>query len=209
MLHPGTELRKINDEIGYGVFATQPIPRGTITWALDPLDQILDQHAAEQLEQPYGGNLMRYTWVNGNGHRILCWDFGRFMNHSCKANSYGPGGCQFEIAVCDIDAGEEITCDYATLNLENPLVCQCGSSRCRGVVTSDDLEGIAASCDELIRSAFARIREVKQPLWHWLESQNTKIDHMLLRPDSIPSVLKHRWRPASDAIASRNLRVAT
>lgn len=32
MIHPDTELRFINPEIGYGVFATQFIPRGTITW---------------------------------------------------------------------------------------------------------------------------------------------------------------------------------
>lgn len=203
MLHPGTELRKINDEIGYGVFATRPIPRGTITWALDPLDQILVPQAAEQLEKPYGGNLLRYTWVNGNGHRILCWDFGRFMNHSCEANSYGPGGCQFEIAVRDIAADEEVTCDYATLNLENPLVCQCGSTQCRGVVKSNDLEHIAARCDELIRSAFTRIRNVKQPLGHWLESQKKDIDRMLHHPDRIPSVLKHRWQPAQPLIAAQ------
>lgn len=205
MLHPCTELRKINEQIGYGVFATHPIPRGTITWALDPLDQILDQHAAEQLEQPYCGNLMRYTWVNAIGHRILCWDFGRFMNHSCEANSYGPGGCQFEIAVHDIAVDEEITCDYATLNLEKPLVCQCGSSRCRGVVNSDDLENIACRCDDLIRSAFMQIRDVQQPLWHWLESQNSEIDGMLRHPDSIPSVLKHRWRPIPSLIGAQRL----
>jgi len=205
MLHPDTELRKINDEIGYGVFATQPIPLGTVTWALDPLDQILDLHAAEQLETSYGGNLVRYTWVTANGNRILCWDFGRFMNHSCEPNSYGPGGCQFEIAVRDIAAGEEITCDYATLNLEAPLVCQCGSPRCREVIKTDDLEDVASACDVLIRKAFTRVREVKQPLWHWVESQNAEIDRMLQRPDSIPSVLKHRWMPAPPVIARRRM----
>ncbi|TFG63334.1 MAG: SET domain-containing protein-lysine N-methyltransferase [Nitrospirales bacterium] len=205
MLHRDTELRKIDDEIGYGVFATQPIPLGTITWALDPLDQILDLHAAEQLENQYDGILTRYTWVNGNGHRILCWDFGRFMNHSCEANSYGPGGYLFEIAVRDIAAGEELTCDYATLNLEQPLICQCGSSQCRGVVKSDDLENIATTCDVLIRTAFTRIREVKQPLWHWVETQKNEIDHMVHHPDSIPSIVKHRWLPAQPTIPSKSM----
>jgi len=205
MLHPDTELRTINDEVGYGVFATQPIPLGTITWALDPLDQILTLHRVEQIENQYDGILTRFTWVNSNGHRILCWDFGRFMNHSCEANSFGPGGCHFEMAVRDIAPGEELTCDYATLNLEEPLVCQCGSSRCRGVVKPDDLEYVASTSDGLIRTAFTRVRQVKQPLWHWVESQNKEIDHMLHHPHSIPSVLKHRWLSAQTTKASKSI----
>ena len=39
MIHPHTELRFINDEIGHGVVATQFIPAGTITWVLDELDR--------------------------------------------------------------------------------------------------------------------------------------------------------------------------
>jgi hypothetical protein len=39
MLHPDTELRFVNRTIGYGVFATRMIPRGTITWVRDRLDQ--------------------------------------------------------------------------------------------------------------------------------------------------------------------------
>ena len=39
MLHPHTELRHVSKQIGYGVFATQLIPKGTITWVRDDLDQ--------------------------------------------------------------------------------------------------------------------------------------------------------------------------
>ncbi|NNE36124.1 MAG: SET domain-containing protein-lysine N-methyltransferase, partial [Rhodothermales bacterium] len=39
MLHPDTELRFISDDVGYGVVATQPIPKGTITWVHDDLDR--------------------------------------------------------------------------------------------------------------------------------------------------------------------------
>jgi hypothetical protein len=38
MTHPKTELKLISNEIGYGVVATDFIPAGTITWALDKLD---------------------------------------------------------------------------------------------------------------------------------------------------------------------------
>ena len=39
MIYPKTELRFISDEIGHGVVATEFIPAGTITWALDKLDR--------------------------------------------------------------------------------------------------------------------------------------------------------------------------
>jgi len=35
MIHPDTEVRFINDEIGYGVVAKKLIPKGTITWVQD------------------------------------------------------------------------------------------------------------------------------------------------------------------------------
>ncbi len=201
MLHPDTELRKVNDQIGYGVFATKPIPKGTITWALDPLDQILGTELDQCLARRYGDSLLHYTWVNAHGKRILCWDFGRFMNHSCDANSYGPGGCEFEIAVRDIAVGEELTSDYGTLNLDVPMSCACGASLCRGVVQSEDLEAIAPACDAHIREAFPHVGRVSQPLWQWVQEQAGVLEEMIHNPASIPSVLQHQWLPREHAIA--------
>jgi len=205
MLHPHTELRRINDEVGYGLFATRLIPLGTITWALDPLDQILDPHTSDQLEDQYHGDIKRYSWVTGQGKRILCWDFGRFMNHSCEANTYAPGGCEFEIAVRDIAPGEELTCDYTTLNLEAPLVCQCGTALCRQIVKADDLAPIAVRCDALIQSAFTHLRTVQQPLWHWVKNNQMEINAMLACPETIPSVLQHRWNSSPLVSAGKSL----
>ena len=39
MIHPDTELRHVNEKIGYGVFATKPIHKGTISWVCGNLDQ--------------------------------------------------------------------------------------------------------------------------------------------------------------------------
>lgn len=38
MIHPKTELRYINDTVGYGVFATDRIPKGTIVYVKDSLE---------------------------------------------------------------------------------------------------------------------------------------------------------------------------
>ena len=41
MIHPKTELKFINEVVGYGVVATSFIPAGTITWVLDKFDRVL------------------------------------------------------------------------------------------------------------------------------------------------------------------------
>ena len=56
MIHPNTELRFINKEVGYGVVATKPIPAGTITWVLDKLDRTFTPDEF----QKYGTILSKY-----------------------------------------------------------------------------------------------------------------------------------------------------
>jgi uncharacterized protein len=107
MLHPHTVLRTVSDAIGVGVFATRRIPRGTITWVLDPLDHRLPEALVAAMPQAQRAYLDRYAWREDQ-HRILCWDHGRFLNHSCDPTCLG-GTSQFEIAVRDIEEGEELT----------------------------------------------------------------------------------------------------
>ena len=192
MLHPETELRRVNESIGYGVFATRFIPRGTITWALDPLDQVLARESLAGLEH-HEELLTRYTWINGSGDRILCWDFARFMNHDCQANTLWAGGFDFEIAVSDIAAGDELTCDYGALNLEEPFPCACGAAACRRVVRPEDFESLASDWNARIRIAFPDVLNVEQPLLQWLEPQLPEIHRRARHPDEIDSVLRHRW----------------
>ncbi len=194
MLHPKTELKIVNAVVGYGVFATEAIPKGTITWALDPLDQILEPKRTGEIEAQFHGSVEHFTWTNGLGKRVLCWDFGRYMNHSCAANSIGYGGAEFEIAVRDIAVGEELTSDYRTLNLESPMMCTCGAPSCTGMVSASDLEFVAEECDQAIQSAFPMIHQVEQPLWQWMANKSL-LQRMANTPAQIPSVRKHRWPP--------------
>ena len=41
MMHPGTALRWIGAERGFGVVATEHLPKGTILYVLDPLDVVV------------------------------------------------------------------------------------------------------------------------------------------------------------------------
>src|SRR5262245_44992186 len=119
MMHPSTELRFVDDQIGYGVFATRPIPRGTITWTRDELDRRFTRQDIDAMSPLYRAILDKYTFVDARGEHVLCWDIARFVNHSCDATCLAPG-YEFEIAVRDIAAGEELTDDYGSLNIEAP-----------------------------------------------------------------------------------------
>jgi hypothetical protein len=208
VLHPAIDLKLVSPDIGYGVFATRDIPKGTITWALDPLDQIIDQGKAKAIKEPSDEQLKRYSWVNGSGDRILCWDFGRFMNHSCEPNSVGPGKLEFEIAVRDIKAGEEVVCDYGSFNLEEPLDCACGCPSCRGRISPEDIENVAPKLDSLVRSAFRDISEVHQPLWNLVQKWRLQIERGIAQPTHLPSLLENRWPRAAVAAPARQRRAS-
>ena len=133
MIHPDTELRFISDAIGYGVFATRPIPRGTVVWTLCRFDRIFTPAEAAALLPAYQQVLARYGYIDAAGDYVLCWDAGRYVNHGCEPSMLGVGA-EVEIAVRDIQTGDHVTCEYGGLNLTNPMPCRCGSPRCRGTM---------------------------------------------------------------------------
>src|SRR5688572_7224862 len=120
MIHPDTELRVINDVVGYGVVATKFIPKGTITWALDKLDRIFTPNQFKDLDAVYQQVLEKYTYRNQDGNYVLCWDNARFVNHSFNSNCLTTA-YEFEIAIRDIHPGEELTDDYGYLNIDEPF----------------------------------------------------------------------------------------
>ncbi|HXE64681.1 MAG TPA: SET domain-containing protein-lysine N-methyltransferase [Bryobacteraceae bacterium] len=189
MIHPDSELRFVSPAIGYGLFATRLIPMGSITWAADPLDQIIAPARLATLPAMLSCHVHRYSYLNGRGDRILCWDHGRFVNHSCAAACLSPG-FDFEIAVRAIQPGEEITDDYGTLNLEEPFECLCGSKHCRGRVLPDDPMRHAPEWDALLARAFPALAKVEQPLWH-LVTEKAAVEQVLAGNAAVPSCLTH------------------
>lgn len=64
------------------------------------------------------------------------------LNHSCDANCWLADEVTL-VARCDIAAGEEITLDQGTWNLDDEYVwdqesCSCGASGCRKLLTPSD-----------------------------------------------------------------------
>lgn len=196
MIHPHCELRFVSPEIGWGVFATRYIPKGTITWVLDALDQVLFGQDISSLPASLQEKLEIYSYLNGRGERILCWDHARFINHSCRPTSLAPG-LDLEIAVRDIQPGEEITDDYGSLNVESAFPCACGEAQCRGTVGPADFDLYSDHWDELLSDAFPLISAVEQPLWELVREQSA-IRAILAKESAIPSCRFHSLGVAND-----------
>ncbi|SDG02154.1 SET domain-containing protein [Sinosporangium album] len=120
---------------GTGLIALRDIRQGTVVWG--PCAGCRTWAADEQ----YGMPSAVLEWLDEFGYRlsdrslILPCGGAHLFNHSCEAAvlDHGLAG---GIAVRDIHAGEEVTCDYRTFRYDDPweFACACGSRECARVV---------------------------------------------------------------------------
>lgn len=162
MIHPKTELKFISHSVGYGVVATEFIPKGTVTWALDKLDREFDPEEVQHYDPLYRDILDTYCFRNNQGKLILCWDNARFVNHSFNSNCLTTA-YDFEIAVRDIQPGEQLTDDYGYLNIESPFRGIDEGTR-RKVVYPNDLLKYHKVWDKQLKNAFKKLSSCEQPL---------------------------------------------
>ena len=87
------------------------------------------------------------------------------MNHSCAA-SCGGSELGFEVALRDIEAGEELTNDYATMYMRprERFDCRCGARSCRLVVSNAATHEAVAAMRHQVRRAIVGLDLVEQPL---------------------------------------------
>jgi hypothetical protein len=169
MIHPDTKLQYIDDEKGYGVVATKKIPKGTITWALDKFDFEFQPEEVQAMEPIYKRIIDTYSYRNQHGNFILCWDFGRYVNHSFHSNCMSTA-YEFEIAIRDIEQGEELTDDYGYLNIVKPFKAQ-DENTTRKYVYPDDLLRYHKEWDNLVLGVLPILRNVDQPLMPLLKPE--------------------------------------
>lgn len=173
MIHPHTELSFISDEIGFGVVATKRIPKGTITWTIDRMDREIEADLVETLGPLYREYLETYSYRNRQGNYVLCWDNGRFINHSFRSNCVTTA-YEFELAVRDIEPGEQLTDDYGFLNIVEPFHPLDEGTE-RTVVYPDDLLRYHKMWDSLLLDAFPLVLELEQPLLSIMKSPARKV----------------------------------
>lgn len=197
MIHPHTELRFISREMGYGVVATEFIPMGTITWVLDRLDREFSPLQIQQMEPMYQEILSTYTYRNNKGNFVLCWDNGRYVNHSFHANCLTTA-YDFEIAIRDIQPGEQLTDDYGYLNITEPFRGIPERSR-RKVVYPDDLLRYYHAWDKKLEKAFRRLPYVDQPLQPVMQGDTwEKAQRIGQGEDMMDSILNCYYKPSEN-----------
>ena len=168
MIHPATELRLVNPHVGYGVFASRHIPMGTLVYVQDPLDIEITPEHYQRLDEASRQQAEKYSYIDPRGIRILSWDGAKYVNHSCGANTMSTAW-GFEIALCDIEAGEQLTDEYGLFNLEWEMDCCCAHPHCRGRIRPTDAELLHRRWDRRVKPAMAAILKVEQPLIHHLD----------------------------------------
>lgn len=188
MIHPKTELKFINEHVGYGVFASENIPIGTIIYVKDslelvvsPTDYLLHSEEVQQV-------IEKYSYIDPQGNRIISWDFAKYVNHCCNCNTISTG-YGFEIAIRDIVKGEQITDEYGIFNLTSEMEVSCGMENCRKKITPEDFDRYYADWDNKIKIAIPHLFEVEQPLMPFLEEETRKeLDAFFNSPELYKSV---------------------
>jgi SET domain-containing protein len=139
-VHSGLKMGKSAIQ-GTGVFAAETIKKG------------------EKLMEFGGQAISREQMLSGDYRIRSVWPVTRdvfiaqpltddhvtldeYLNHSCDANCWLADEVTLA-AKRDIAAGEEITLDQGTWNVEDPYIedadpCSCGAAQCRGILTEED-----------------------------------------------------------------------
>lgn len=104
---------------GMGLFADQPIKKGTTVWQFAPgFDIKISKEKLGALSAAAKEQFLKYAYLDGKTDEyILCFDDARFFNHSDDPNCEDiDTAVETELDVTtaakDISPGEELTCNY-------------------------------------------------------------------------------------------------
>jgi len=139
MLHKHIKVSDDDVVAGQGLVAQALIRKGEVISKLEPNQTTYTLTELFAMRQDEQDRLMHFCYQCDENH-IVCEDGDeRFMNHSCDPNTWWLDDDTM-IARRDIQAGEEVTYDYSTTDIDVPfeMRCRCGSRSCRKVVTHLD-----------------------------------------------------------------------
>ena len=114
MLIVKTKLKEIPDK-GIGLVADQKIKKGEIVYSYNPIIDIKIKKKDIPKEAKKFFDI--YSVDCGKDYVILNTDNARFINHSKTPNTKSLGDFGDNVALRDIDIGEEITIDYETIDV--------------------------------------------------------------------------------------------
>lgn len=173
MIHPDSELRLVSPEVGYGVFATKFIPKGTIVYIKDKMELVFSPGDPRLTDPVYKDVIEKYSYMEPNGNMVLSWDIAKYVNHCCNCNIISTG-YGFEIAITDINPGDEITDEYGLFNSGWEMDLVCSNGKCRKKLHPDDLENNYKIWDEKIKKSLKDFNNVSQPLLKYMDMKTYK-----------------------------------
>src|SRR5579875_1400854 len=103
---------------GLGVFLLTPVRKGELIWRFDSrIDRVYSAEEVATLPDHMRRYIETYsTWHERTGLYVLCGDNGRYFNHSDHPSTVSDSiSFGEDRAARDLDAGEELTSDYATI----------------------------------------------------------------------------------------------
>ncbi len=115
---------------GMGAFAAKAFKKGetVIVWDASRALSLEEFDALPKEQKPYVANL--------GGKLVLMHSPAKFINHSCTPN-ITPAGEGRDVALRDIEAGEEILADYLeNKGNETTRTCLCGSAGCKKLIVA-------------------------------------------------------------------------
>ena len=126
---------------GYGMFAREPFKEGEVVCIVGG-NAMTDSEFADFQAIHRNYNSIQ---IDENLHLVedpeVTRDLEGSMNHSCDSNAW-MGDEATLVARQDIQAGEEVTIDYALFTTQSNWMldtrCRCGSPYCRRIITGDD-----------------------------------------------------------------------
>ena len=103
---------------GFGVFSAQRIRKSTTIWEFDEgADWVLSEMEMAAFPPKVQAQMEAWTYQAEDGSYVLCSDGAKFMNHSFEPNCDDQG--RNTVAIRDIEAGEELTCDYRCFDMKS------------------------------------------------------------------------------------------
>lgn len=98
---------------GIGLFASEFIPKGTVTWEYDPrFDIAYSKEDVLEMSDSAQEQFWKYAYFDKElAKYVLCFDDQRFINHASENYNIKSTPRQ-DVACRDIQPGEELLCNY-------------------------------------------------------------------------------------------------
>lgn len=137
---PRVEIRRSAIR-GEGVFARQPIQKGEVVMIVGGRVMTDSEFVSFQATH----SLYNFIQIDKKLYLVedpaITQSLEGLINHSCDSNTWMDDEVTL-VARRDIEAGEEVTVDYALFTTQSNWMmdsrCRCGSPDCRRVITGDD-----------------------------------------------------------------------